>query len=181
MPERVRLEDGKLVLEDRNGSGVWYARIHLPTEGRYVWKSLRTSDLAQAKRDAIRLFHQTQFKVSEGLPITQRSLNAVIDEYEHLRDQDNRQGRLAARGSSVKHTSDGMLRQVRRVVKFWREYAGTKPITSLDDKLLAGYVQWRKTYYHGRAELPKNARLNPVHGGEKVGHWSGGVVLLRAA
>lgn len=138
MPERVRLEEGKLVLENRNGSGIWYARIHLPTEGRYVWKSLRTGDLTQAKRDAIRLFHQTQFKVAEGLPITQRTLNAVIDEYENFRDQDNRLGRLSGRGSSVKHTSDGMLRQVRRVVKFWREYAGSKPIASVDDKLLSG-------------------------------------------
>jgi hypothetical protein len=27
--------------------------------------------------------------------------------------------------SSTKHTSAAMLRQVQRVVKFWREYAGT--------------------------------------------------------
>lgn len=168
MPERVRLEDGKLVLEDRNGSGIWYARIYLDGERRYVWKSLRTSDLNKAKRDALRLFHQTQFKVAEGLPITQRSLNAVIDEYENLRDQDNRLGRLAGGTSGVKHTSDAMLRQIRRVAKFWREYAGTKPITSVDDKLLAGYVQWRKTYYHGRADLPKNAKLNPT---DKTLQW----------
>lgn len=172
MPERVRLEDGKLVLEDRNGSGIWYARIHVPTEGRYVWKSLRTSDLTQAKRDAIRLFHQTQFKVAEGLPITQRSLNAVIDEYVQMREADNRAGRLAGRGSGVKHTADGMLYQVRRVSKFWREYAGTKPITALDDKLLAGYEQWRKAYYHGRAEIPKNAKLNPK---DKTIEWEIGL------
>lgn len=168
MPERVRLEDGKLVLEDRGGSGIWYARIHLPTEGRYVWKSLRTSDLHQAKRDALRLFHQTQFKVAEGLPITQRTLNAVIDEYVQTREADHRLGVLAARADGVKHTSEAMLRQIRRVVKFWREYAGPKPIAALDDKLLSGYVPWRKTYYHGRAELPKNARLNPT---DKTLQW----------
>jgi integrase len=168
MRERVRLEDGKLVLEDRGGSGIWYARIYLDTERRYVWKSLRTSDLSQAKRDALRLFHQTQFKLAEGLPITQRTLNAVIDEYEHTRDQDNRLGRLAGRSDGVKHTSDAMLRQIRRVARFWREYAGTKPITSVDDKLLAGYVHWRKAYYHGRSELPKNAKLKPT---DKTLQW----------
>ena len=140
MSERVRLEDGKLVLEDRNGSGIWYARIYLEGEQRYIWKSLRTSDLNKARRDALRLFHQTQFKVAEGLPITQRTLNAVIDEYVAMRERDNALGKAAKRASSIKHTGDGMLRQVKRVAAFWRAYAGAKPIEALDDKLLNGYV-----------------------------------------
>jgi hypothetical protein len=71
-----------------------------------------------------------------GLPLTNRSVNGVIDEYVTLRERQQSQGR----------TSTHMLRQIKRVVKFWREYIGDQSIESVGNKELSGYIEWRKSY-----------------------------------
>src|ERR1039458_4065831 len=55
-----------------------------------------------------------EFRKQSGLPFTSRSFNRVIDEYVALRERQQTQGR----------TSIHRLRQIMRVVKFWREYIG---------------------------------------------------------
>ena len=159
------MESGKLLLFTRNG--IQQARIYLGKR-RYLWRSLDTANEADARRAGLKLFHQTEFKLAQGLPIQIRMLNTVIDEYVAGRDLDNQHGTAANRGTSILHTSDGMLRQVKRVVKFWRAYAGTKAIEAIDDKVLEGFVPWRKAYYHDMLNLPKNARINPT---DKTLQW----------
>lgn len=85
-----------------------------------------------------------------------------------MRERDNARGKNAKQGASTKHTQDGNLRQIKRVAKFWREYAGTKPIDAIDNKTLSDFVEWRRAYYHGKAILPKNAQLNPT---DKTIQW----------
>jgi len=165
MEDKRELIGGKLVIFRRNG--LWQARVPLH-DGRYLWRSLKTADEATATQAATRLYYQTETKLAEGLPVQTRTIATVIDEFVAARERDNRLGNAAKRGSSIKHTSDAMLRQIKRVVKFWREYAGKKPIEALDDKLLGGYVAWRKSYYHDMAELPKNAKLDPT---DKTLQW----------
>lgn len=164
MEETIRLDGGKLTLFRRNG--LWQARIYLG-HGRYLWRSLKTVKRAEAQQLGLRLLHETQFKQQQGLPVSSRSLHAVIDEYLAWRERDCALGEQAGRGST-KHTSEHMLRQVQRVVKFWREYAGSKAIEAVDDKMLRGYLPWRRTYYHGKPELPKNAKLHPT---DKTLQW----------
>jgi len=165
MDDKRELIGGKLVIFRRNG--LWQARVPLH-EGRYLWRSLKTADEATATQSATRLYYQTETKLAEGLPVQTRTIATVIDEFVAARERDNRLGNAAKRGSSIKHTKDGMLRQIKRVMKFWREYAGTKAIEALDDKLLGAYVPWRKSYYHDMAVLPKNAKLNPT---DKTLQW----------
>lgn len=165
MDDQRVLEDGKLVLFRRNG--IWQARVPVGVN-RYLYRSLRTSDEAKAVPLARKLFYQTEVKLAEGLPVHNRTVNSVIDEFVAMRERDNALGKAAKRGSSIKHTSDAMLRQIKRVSKFWREYAGAKPVEALDDKLLKAYIPWRKAYYHNKAELPKNAKLNPT---DKTLQW----------
>jgi len=61
-----------------------------------------------------------------------------------------------------------MLRQIHRVSKFWREYAGTRAVEAVDDKVLRDYIPWRKTYYHGSDHIHHNAKLNPT---DKTLQW----------
>lgn len=177
MEDKRELIGGKLVIFRRNG--LWQARVPLH-DGRYLWRSLKTADEATATQAATRLYYQTETKLAEGLPVQTRTIATVIDEFVAARERDNRLGNAAKRGSSIKHTSDAMLRQIKRVAKFWREYAGKKPIEALDDKLLSGYVPWRKSYYHDMAELPKNAKLDPT---DKTLQWEImlGKMLIRYA
>lgn len=61
-----------------------------------------------------------------------------------------------------------MLRQIKRVVKFWREFSGTKSIENVGDKELKNYVNWRRDYYSRQKKLPRNAKLVPT---DKTLQW----------
>ena len=164
MQDAIKLDGGKLTLFKRNG--LWQARIYVG-DRRYLWRSLKTAKQAEARAAGMRLLHETQFKQAQGLPVTSRSFNAVIDEYVAWRQRDHEVGRQVP-NSSTKHTSAAMLRQVQRVVKFWREYAGTRAIDAVDDRALRDYLPWRRAYYTGVAQLPKNAKLHPT---DKTLQW----------
>lgn len=165
MDNERRLEGGKLLLFTRNG--IWQARIAIG-DRRYLWKSLKTSNETDAERAAVKLFHITIHKLDEGLPVQLRSFSSVLSEYEAFRENDHDLGKAAKRGSSIKHTSIYMLRQTRRVSKFWHEYAGKRSIESIDDKVLSGFIPWRKTYYHGKTDIHHNAKLDPT---DKTLQW----------
>ncbi len=165
MTDEVRLEGGKLVLFTRNG--IWQARVSAGNS-RYVWKSLKTINETDARRSGIKLFYEIGFKIDRGLPVQSRTLNDVLDEYIEYRERDHELGNAAKRGSSNKHTSAAMLRQIHRVSKFWREYAGKKAIETIDDHVLRDYVPWRKTYYHGKPAIHRNAKPDPT---DKTIQW----------
>jgi hypothetical protein len=112
MDNERRLEDGKLVLFTRNG--ILQVRIPIGRR-RYLWKSLNTSNAANAERAARKLFYQTEQKLEEGLPVQSRSLSDLIDEYVAYRQKDHDLGKAAKPEAGVKHTSEAMLRQVKRV------------------------------------------------------------------
>jgi integrase len=149
------LEDGKLVVFKRNCH--FYARIRLGPRN-YVWRSLKTSDQQKAIREAQKLFFRMEERVEQGLAVTSKSFSAVIDEYVRFREKSHRQGK----------TSAAMLRQIKRVVKFWREYAGTTSIEAVDDKALKNFIPWRRNYYSKVKVLPKNAKLHPT---DKTLQW----------
>lgn len=48
--------------------------------GTHVSPIGKTSNAAQAKRSALKLFPQTEFKLDEGLPVQSRSFSDVIDQ-----------------------------------------------------------------------------------------------------
>lgn len=73
MDDELRLEAGKLVLFRRNG--LWQARIAIGNR-KYLWKSLKTSNEAEAKKAALKLFHQIEFKIDEGLPVATLQISA---------------------------------------------------------------------------------------------------------
>ena len=147
----MRLENGKLVVYRREG--VFYARLAI-APNKYQHRSLKTGNAEQATLAAQKLWAEFTVRQQLGLPVTLRSLNSVIDDYVAMREKQHKQGR----------TSEHMLRQIHRVVKFWREYAGNRQITQIGDAELSGYVDWRRDYYADMTdeELPKNAKRNPT-------------------
>lgn len=139
---RRELEGGKLVLFQRNG--VYQARIPIGS-GRYLWKSLKTSNIDEAERLGRRLFYQTETKLEEGLAVQSRSFAKVIEEFITHRERDDPR----------------MLYQIKRVSPFWVEFAGRKATDAIDDRVLREFIGWRKNYYVGKP-LPKNAKLHPT-------------------
>ena len=61
-----------------------------------------------------------------------------------------------------------MLRQIIRVSKFWREYAGELAVEAIDDKVMREFIPWRRDYYASFKKLPKNAKLHPT---DKTLQW----------
>jgi integrase len=151
----IRLENDRICVFERGG--IYQARIRTEAN-RYLWRSLKTRNQSQAISAARRLFHSIEYRQQSGLPLANRSVNRVIHEYVALRERQQTQGR----------TSTHMLRQIKRVVKFWREYIGDQSIEGVGNKELSGYIEWRKSYYAQFKTLPKNAKLNPT---DKTLQW----------
>lgn len=175
MDGKIRLEGGKVVLSLRGSS--YEARVHVAPR-QYIWRGLKTDQLEVAKRSALKLLYEVEFKQRNGLPIFNHSFSAVIDEYVALRQKQH--DRTKQKQKDQNYTSPAMLRQIKRVVKFWRAYAGEKPVTNIGDAELKGYVDWRRNYYAKFKVLPKNAKLHPT---DKTLFWEStlGRTLLKFA
>ncbi|MGY4329426.1 integrase [Bradyrhizobium sp. LB7.2] len=149
------LEDGKLTVFRR--AGTYYARLRL-SPGKYVTRSLKTTVEENAIQAGRRLLFQLEHRTEQGLPPKSKLLSAVIDDYIRFRERDHAHGK----------TSAGMLRQIRRVSKFWREYAGHMAIEDIDDKAMREFIPWRRDYYASFDKLPKNAKRHPT---DKTLQW----------
>jgi hypothetical protein len=125
------LEDGKLTVFRR--AGIYYARIRI-SPVKYIWRSLKTSNEQAAVDLGRRLLFQLEQRADQGLPQKSKSFAAVIDDYIRYRERDHRHG----------GTSAGMLREIVRVSKFWREYAGQFAVEAIDDKIMREFVSWRR-------------------------------------
>jgi integrase len=150
------LEDGKLTIFKR--SGVYYARIRTTASDKYIWRSLKTTNEQTAIDSGRRLLFQIEQRADQGLPPKSKLFSAVIDDYIRYRERDHQHGK----------TSAGMLRQIIRVSKFWREYAGKLAVDAIDDKVMRDFIPWRRDYYSKFEKLPRNARLNPA---DKTLQW----------
>ena len=128
------LEDGKLT--DFKRAGIFYARIRVSAV-KYIWRSLKTTDEQTAIRLGRRLLFQIEQRTEQGLPPKSKLFAAVIDDYVRHRERDHAHGR----------TSAGVLRQIIRVSKFWREYAGAVPVEAIDDKVMREFIPWHREYY----------------------------------
>jgi len=166
---KEQLEDGKLLLFVRNA--IFQARVYIGN-GKYIHRSLKTSNKGEARKKALRLLHETEYKQSAGLPIKQLTMSQLIDEYVAVRQKQYDQSLLSKQKitSSNESISVHMLRQIKRVVKFWREYCGTTALAKIDNAVLQGYIPWRKDYYHRmpKESIPRNAKPNPA---DKTLQW----------
>jgi integrase len=149
MEDLTRIDDNSVVFKRE---GTYQARIRV--DGKYVYRSLKTGDLAAAIKAAEKLVYKFEFNAQHGIPNSAKTFGDVINEYLKYRETEHLQGR----------TSDGLLRQIKRVVRFWQAYAGDKLITAIGDKELRDYVQWRRDYYTKRPNEAKkrNVKVNPT-------------------
>jgi integrase len=151
------LEDGRLTIFKR--SGVFYARIRI-SPVKYFWRSLKTTDVETAIRAGRKLLYQVEERVELGLPAKSKLFSAVIDDYVRFRERDHNHGR----------TSEGMLRQIIRVAKFWREYAGAVPVEAIDDRVMRDFIAWRRDYYSNFQKIAEERQTSSDRQDASVGH-----------
>jgi len=165
---KEELEDGKVLIFCRNG--IYQARFY-KGDRKYIYKTLKTRKVEEARKLALKYLHEMEYKQREGLPLQQKSFGDVIDEYIALRQSQYQKGLdVKTNSSSRQQTSIHMLRQIKRVAKFWREYCGTKSVSNMDNAVLQDYISWRKDYYHRMPEdkRPRNYKINPA---DKTLEW----------
>src|SRR6478735_6402345 len=112
-------EDGGLVIFKR--SGIFYARLRTSGSAKYIWRSLKTADEQAAIQLGRRLLFQLEQRGELSFPQKSKLFSTIIDDYIEYRERDHAHGR----------TTRGMLKQIIRVSKFWREYAGDLPIEAI--------------------------------------------------
>ena len=163
-----KLMDGKVLLFTRNG--IFQVRLYKGSR-QYIYKSLKTRDLSKARDKAMRAYYELEFRKEQNLPLQQKRFSEVLNEYEQFRAAQNTKGTHRHRNkANQQQTSDAMLRQIRRVSKFWHEYCGSKAVDKIDNALLRDYVDWRCDYYHRipADKRPRNHSLNPA---DKTLEW----------
>jgi hypothetical protein len=97
--------------------------------------SLKTTNEQTAIHLGRRLLFQMERRADQGLPPKSKLFAVVIDDYIRYRERDHRHGK----------TSAGMLRQIIRVSKFWRDYAGGMPVDAID--FLGLVARWTSGAY----------------------------------
>ena len=137
--------EGKVLLFLRNG--IFQVRLYKGNR-QYIYKSLKTRDLAKARDLAMRAYYELEFRKEEQLPLQIKRFSDVLNEYERLRESQNARGTYRHNNkANQQQTSDFMLRQIKRVSKFWHEYCGKKAVDKIDNAVLRDYVDWRRDYY----------------------------------
>jgi len=139
------LEDGKVRVFTRNG--IFQARLY-KGDRQYIYRSLKTRKLDEARKLAVKFFYEIEFRKQEQLPLQQRTFSDVLNEYVRMRQKDYEQSTKTATNAAHKQTTSiYMLRQIKRVSKFWHEYCGKTAVNKIDNAKLADYIAWRKDYY----------------------------------
>jgi integrase len=150
----IHIDDGLMVF---SREGIYQMRLKVAPQ-RYVWRSLKTRNKKDAILAAKREFYRAEFAKEDGGSYAVPTLKKVLAEYTAQREVDFQRGKI----------KEGMLRQIKRVQKFWIEFAGTKPVDKIGNKELEDFVEWRIGYYSRMKTLPKNAALHPA---DKTLQW----------
>lgn len=132
----------------------WYCRIKLAKEDRYKRISLKTSNIDQAKIEALRHDIAIETKMQHQLPVFNKSFSEVALEYS------KHQERLADIGQITKNrwkTIDGHIRL------HLIPYMGNVQITLVTDEKWTEYPFWRK-----KNNAVKTSRKHPLHKSPKV-------------
>lgn len=119
MEDAVYVRDGLVVF---SRDGIYQMRLKIAPQ-RYVYKSLKTRNKRDAVEKARREFFKFEDRAEQGLAYVTPTVKKVLAEYEKFRTKENEQGR----------TKDAMLRQIKRVQKFWIGFVGDKQIDKIDN------------------------------------------------
>ena len=159
MEDATRIADGVGVVYKR--AGVYYVRVRI-APNKYIHRTLKTSNKQLAIKAGIKYCHKLEARTELGVPVSIKKFVDVINEYEEFREREKKGGR----------TKDSMMRQITRVSKFWREFAGKRLITEVNNATFEEFVDWRRNYYHRKTaaelKLIRNYKLNPT---DKTMQW----------
>ena len=133
--------DGEVVIYRRNAGmkPTYQARIKTPQGTGYIIRSLKTSDRDEAYRKAIDLFDELKYRAKAGEDLKSRLATKVIDEY------------LASQTHKSRFVSSN-----KQIGDHFRSFLGSKPMATIDARLMAGYFANRRTQRHKGKKISEN-------------------------
>lgn len=153
----IELRGGQLKLYTRpdDPHGFWHCRFKLERTGKFIRRSLKTTDLNDARRMADNLFDELRFKDRSGERIRQIRFADVASDYDAIAERETREGRLSkGRLGFVR----GTIR--RYMVPFFGQYA----LGDITPAVLAQYDEWRLDYWKsgpGSLQRKPNSKTVP--------------------
>ena len=131
-----KFEENRIVVQKRTRSRFWQARYLLPNTKRYIWESLRTTDVHEAITKAKRAYMRLLVKQEEGLPIFQRKFAdaaaSFVKDQEHLMD-------LGKQSKHMFKTYKGALD--RYLIPFF----GKMDVSDIKSRASKDFYTWRLT------------------------------------
>ena len=120
----------------------WHYRQYIPKERRYVTRSLESTDLEQAREDAIELFYALQSELDEkGAPDKSQALiKDLIKEW--IRENEERQ----RTGQITQATLRGKTSAMQGPISLYLlQHLGLKTVGEIQQDTFLGYRTWRVT------------------------------------
>ena len=136
----IELRGGRIVLYTlaSDKRGIWQARFRLGTERTLVRRSMKTTDLAEAKRTAEELYEELRYKQRNNHPLKDQTFKQLADDYVRKAQRETLEGRL----------SKGRLVLVEGTLKrYLLPFFGKKPINSITTADFNDYDDWRLDYW----------------------------------
>ena len=120
----------------------WHYRQYIPKERRYVTRSLETTDLDQAREDAIELFYALQKELDEsGAPAKSEALiKDLLKQWVRENEDKQRTGQIT---STTLRAKTGSLEGPISI--YLLKHLGLKTIGQIQKDTFLGYRTWRIT------------------------------------
>jgi integrase len=153
----IELRGGQLKLYTRpdDPQGFWHCRFKLEQANKFIRRSLKTTDLNDARRMADNLFDELRFKDRNGERIRQIRFGDVASDYDAIAERETREGRL----------SKGRLGFVRGTIRrYMLPFFGKRALEEITPALLAQYDEWRLDYWKsgpGSLQRKPNSKTVP--------------------
>ncbi|WP_162828302.1 site-specific integrase [Escherichia coli] len=134
--EVYKFEENRIVVQRRARSRFWQARYLLPDTKRYIWESLKTTDVHEAITKAKRAYFRLLVKQEEGLPIFQKKFVDAAASY--VKEQEG----LVALGKQSKH----MFKATKGALdRYLVPYFGKMDVSDIKEKTGKEFYTWRLT------------------------------------
>jgi integrase len=128
----IKLMDGKLNVYRRPKSSQWQCRFKL-ANGKWHSATTNTSDIEQAKIQAIAIYETTRIKINVGLAITTKTFKQIaLDELENMR-----------RSINVGTAKTAYRDYEFAINKYLIPFFGKHEVGQITTELVADFEQWR--------------------------------------
>ncbi|GHD46498.1 hypothetical protein GCM10017083_15670 [Thalassobaculum fulvum] len=130
---RHSFRDGKIVLYTRNGRPTFHARLSIDGMDGYVVRSTKRTSVEEARRVAEEWYDDYRYKIRHGLETGTHTFATLWKRW------------LAANRATL---STPRLRYISGTIdRYLMPYFGDMSVSSITDKVVAGYWDWRINYW----------------------------------